>query len=284
LPAERQSIVKKINMSKRQKIISIIKKDLNYTVQNNAFCFLSGDRKFQDTAGSGLLAKMQDALKQYGKLYYFLLRTFAPVYGEKSYKKKIGKVLEGYDKSNIILNLGSGPDYFRNRTDIINVDIFAFDEVDIVADCETLPIEYDTVDMIINVALLEHIKNPEAAVHEMYRILKPQGGAICYLPFMVPFHAAPDDYQRWTLAGVKRLFREFSHIEVGIAAGPTSGMLWVFQEWVAILLSFGSRKLHDIVFIILMLITFPLKYIDVLIAKFPDSEKIASGFYVVAKK
>lgn len=51
-----------------------------------------------------------------------------------------------------------------------------------------------------------------------------------------------------------------------------------------ILLSFGSRKLHDIVFIILMLITFPLKYIDVLIAKFPDSEKIASCFYVVAKK
>lgn len=271
-------------MSKRDKIISIIKKGLNYTVQNNAFCFLPGDRQFQDTAGSGLLGKMQDALKRYGKLYYFLLKIFAPVYGEKSYKKKIGKVLEEYDKSNIILNLGSGPVYFRNRTDIINVDIFAFDEVDIVADCEELPIENDTVDMIINVAMLEHVKNPEAVVHEMFRILKPQGGAICYLPFMQPFHAAPHDYQRWTLPGVKRLFCEFSHLEAGIAAGPTSGMLWVLQEWVAILLSFGSRRLHDIVFMFLMLITFPLKYIDVLITKYPDSEKVASGFYVFAKK
>ena len=271
-------------MSKRDKILSIIKKNLDYTVQNNAFCFLPGDRKSQDTAGSGLLGKMQDILKRYGKFYYLLLKIFAPVYGEKSYKKKIGKVLEEYDKSNIILNLGSGPVYFRNRTDIINVDIFAFDEVDIVADCESLPIENDTVDMIINVAMLEHVKDPEAVVHEMFRILKPEGKVICRLPFMMPFHAAPHDYQRWTLPGIKRLFHEFSNIEAGIAAGPTSGMLWVFQEWASILLSLGSRKLHDIVFMILMLITFPLKYIDILITRFPDSEKIASGFYVVAKK
>ena len=101
---------------------------------------------------------------------------------------------------------------------------------------------------------------------------------------MVPFHAAPHDYQRRTLPGVKRLFRQFSKIEAGIGAGPTSGMLWVLQEWVSILLSFGSRRLHDIVFMLLMLITFPLKYIDVLITKFPDSEKIASGFYVMARK
>ena len=271
-------------MSKRDKIISIIKKDLNYTIQNNAFCFLSGDRKSQDTSGSGILGIMQDVLKRYGKLYYLLLKIFAPVYGEKLYKKKIEKVLREYDESNIILNLGSGPNYFRHRTDIINVDIFAFDEVDIIADCESLPIADNTVDMIINGAMLEHVKNPEVVVHEMFRILKSEGGGICFLPFMQPFHAAPHDYQRWTLPGVKRLFREFAYIETGIAAGPTSGMLWILQEWIAILLSFGSRKLHDIVFMFLMLITFPLKYIDILITKFPDSERIASGFYVMVKK
>jgi SAM-dependent methyltransferase len=271
-------------MNKKDKIISIIKKDLNYTIQNNAFCFLPGDRKSQDNTGSGLLSIMQDVLKRYGKLYYLLLKIFAPVYGERLYKKKIEKVLEEHDESNIILNLGSGPDYFRNRADIINVDIFAFDEVDVIADCESLPIEDNTVDIIINVAMLEHVKNPEIVVHEMFRILKAEGRGICFLPFMQPFHAAPHDYQRWTLPGVKRLFHEFIYIEAGIAAGPTSGMLWVLQEWISILLSFGSRNLHDIIFMFLMLITFPLKYIDILITKFPDSEKIASGFYVVFKK
>lgn len=271
-------------MNKRDKIISIIKKDLDYTIQNDAFCFLLGNRKPQDTAGSSLLGRIQDVLKRYGRFYYFLLKTFAPVYSEKSYKKKIGKVLEEYDESNIILNLGSGPIHFRNRVDIINVDVFAFDEVDIVADCESLPIEDNSVDMIINVGMLEHVKNPEAVVHEMFRTLKPTGGGACFLPLMQPFHAAPHDYQRWTLPGVRRLFHEFSNIEAGIAAGPTSGMLWVLQEWISILLSFGSRKLHDIVFMILMLITFPLKYIDILITKYPDSKKIASGFYVFVKK
>jgi len=271
-------------MRKNDKIANIIKKDLVYTVQNNAFCFLPGYQKPQSTAGSGLQGKIQDFLKRYGKFYHFLVKTFAPEYRGKTYKMKIGSIFKEYDESNIILNLGSGPVYFENRTDIINVDIFAFDEVDIVADCEELPIENDTVDLIINMAMLEHVKNPEAVVKEMYRILKPEAGAICYIPFMVPFHAAPHDYKRWTLPGMKRLFHEFSNIDADIAAGPTSGMLWVLQEWVSILLSFGSRRLHDIVFIILMLTTFPLKYIDVLITKYPDSEKIASGFYVFAKK
>ena len=163
-------------MSKKDKILSIIKKNLEYTIQNESFCFLPGGRKDQDTAGSSPLGRIQDVLKRYGRFYYFLLKTFAPVYGDKLYKRKIEKLLKKYDESNIILNLGSGPTYFRNRTDIINVDIFAFDEVDIVANCEDLPIENDTVDLIINVAMLEHVKNPEAVVHEMYRILKSGGG------------------------------------------------------------------------------------------------------------
>jgi len=270
-------------MKKRDKINGIIKKNVHYTVQNDVYCFLPGDRKSQDTAGSGMLGKTQDVLKRYGKLYYFLLKVFAPVYGKRLFKE-LEKVLENYDMSRIILNLGSGPVHLKNRTDIINVDIFAFDEVDIVADCEDLPIENNTVDMIINVGMLEHVKSPEDVVAEMHRILKSKGRAICFLPFMQPFHAAPYDYQRWTLPGLKSLFSEFSNIDAGIAAGPTSGMLWVLQEWVSIVVSFGSKRIHDIVFLSLMLMTFPLKYVDIMITRFPDSEKIASGFFVIAEK
>jgi hypothetical protein len=271
-------------VTKRDKIIGIIKKDLDYTFQNNVFHFLAGDRKAKETAGSGLLGKIQDALKRYGILYSFFVHTFAPVYGGRSYTKQIERILKQYDESDIILNIGSGVAYVKNRKDIINVDIFAFDEVDIVADCERLPIENDTVDLIFNIALLEHVKRPEDVVQEMIRVLRSGGETICYLPFMQPFHAAPNDYQRWTLQGVRRLFDEFNDVTVGIGAGPTSGMLWVLQEWIAILLSFGSKSLHDIIFVILTLITFPLKYIDILITIFPNSDKIASGFYVIARK
>ena len=87
----------------------------------------------------------------------------------------------------------------QGRKDIINIDIFAFNEVDIVADAEGIPIENNSADLIICVALLEHVKDPQAVVAEMHRIVKSNGEVFCFIPFMQPFHAAPNDFQRWTI-------------------------------------------------------------------------------------
>jgi len=56
------------------------------------------------------------------------------------------------------------------------------------------------------------------------------------------------------------------------------------QEWLSILLSFGSKTLHDILFLALMVITAPIKMLDMLMVKLPYAEKIASGFYVIGEK
>jgi len=269
---------------KSEKIRKILKKDDTATVQNNTICFLPGSRLPQQTAGSGILGRVQDLLKHHGKLYYFLLDVFKPIFMDAFSKRKIRNILKQYDHSDTILNLGSGPNYYMGRKDIINIDIFAFDEVDIVADAENLPIENNSIDFLINIAMLEHVKKPESVVKEIYRIIKPGGKILCYLPFIQPFHAAPNDFQRWTVEGIKTLFSSFNKIEVFIGAGPTSGMLWILQEWLAILLSFGSKTLHDVVFLTIMVITTPIKVLDLLIARLPYAEKVASGFYVVGEK
>ena len=59
-----------------------------------------------------------------------------------------------------------------------------------VADASKLPIEDATADMVVNIAMLEHVENPEAVVNEMSRIAKPGAHFIFHLPFIVPFHAA----------------------------------------------------------------------------------------------
>jgi SAM-dependent methyltransferase len=189
-----------------------------------------------------------------------------------------------YSPEHIILNIGSGPTYFNRREDIINVDVCKYDEVDMVSDIIDLPIEDEKVDFIISIAILEHVEKANAAVQEMFRILKPEGDVFCYVPFMVPFHGAPQDFHRWTILGLEKLFSDFEVAEIGIGAGPTSGLLWIFQEWLAIFLSFGSRILHDGILLILLVITMPFKFIDMVLVHFPHAEKIASGFYVVAKK
>jgi len=213
-----------------------------------------------------------------------MIKIFSPVLINSFSQRKIRKILKNFDENSIILNFGSGPTYYMNRRDIINVDLYPFNEVDIVADVANLPIENETADLIINVATLEHVAEPKRVVGEMHRILKKEGRVICYLPFMVPFHAAPNDFYRWTVTGIQKLFSSFDHVEVSVGCGPTSGMLWVFQEWFSVLLSFGSKTLHDILFFALMGLTAPIKLLDVFMVKLPYAEKVASGFYIFGEK
>jgi SAM-dependent methyltransferase len=273
-----------VDPNKINKIKLIRRPDREFSIQNNAFCFLPGDRRPENTAGNGLLSRIQEFFKKFGKLYYGLMIFFAPVIESPKYKKKLKSLLNKHDKTATIINLGSGPTYLFGRTDVINIDIFAFDEIDIIADANDLPIKDNSVDLIINTAMLEHVADPEIIIREMHRILKKDGGFFCFLPFMQPFHAAPYDFHRWTIEGAKKYFLLFQDIQTGIGAGPTSGMLWIVLEWLAILFSFGSRTMHDIVFLFLMVVTVPIKLLDIVLVHFPHAEKIASGFIVTGRK
>jgi SAM-dependent methyltransferase len=271
-------------MVKKDKIHKVLIKDADFTIQNNAYCFLPGDRTPQESAGTGLLGKVQNWLKGYGRVYYQLLNLFGPVFTSLAFRRLISNCLDKYSEDHVIINLGSGPQHFRGRKDIINVDLFAFEAVDIVADARRLPVEDQSVDFIINLAMLEHTENPQAVIQEMHRILKPVGETIAYAPFIVPYHAAPDDYHRWTYQGAKQLFSCFGTTDILVGCGPTSGMLYVFQEWLATLLSFGSKTLHDIWFIIFLVILFPIKYLDILIDGVNFAANVSSGFGIIASK
>ena len=271
-------------ITKKEKLNIILSPQKKYTIQNNTICFLPGNRLPVKSAGEGLFANIQDIIKRYGQLYYIIVNLLAPILPSLEYRKKLKSLLRQYTEKHIIVNLGSGPHHIMNRKDIINIDIFAFDEVDVAADAFNLPIIDNTVDLIINIAMLEHIANPRKVMEEMARILRPGGEIICDLPFLVPFHAAPNDFYRWTISGIKELCHAFKDIEIGISGGPISGMLWAFQECVAILFSFGSKTVHDIMLMFVMVLTSPLKLLDLILVKFPYAEKISASFYMIAKK
>jgi SAM-dependent methyltransferase len=268
---------------KKEKLNKIRIPERPFTFQNNAMCFLSGNRAPANSAGKGFQAVIQEFLKRFGRLYYFLRDIFAPVL-LSTINKRLRSSLARHDQTKIIFNLGSGPAILHHRKDVINVDIFAFNEVDMVADALDLPINERSVDLIINIAILEHVADFEKIVGEMHRVLKKGGEFFCYLPFIAPFHAAPDDFHRWTMEGVKQYFQQFEKSSVFIGVGPTSGMLWVVQEWLAIAFSFGSRTLHDVLFLLLMIFLAPIKLLDIVFIHFPYAEKIASGFVVTGKK
>jgi len=76
----------------------------------------------------------------------------------------------------------------------------------------------------------------------------------------------------------------FREKEVGIRYGPTSAMLSVANNWLAIIFSFGSSKLQQLFLMFLTVLTFPLKTFDYLIYKMKTSENIAFGFYYLGEK
>jgi SAM-dependent methyltransferase len=66
-----------------------------------------------------------------------------------------------------------------------------------------------SVDNYVSIVTLEHVPDPERAVREITRTLKPGGGLLLVVPFMFPFHAAPSDFFRFTDAGLAVLLRDY---------------------------------------------------------------------------
>lgn len=70
-----------------------------------------------------------------------------------------------------------------------------------------------SVDTIVLDNILEHVLDPETAVRECARVLRPGGRLIAAVPFLVPIHAAPADYTRWTPEGFRQLLgKSLAHV------------------------------------------------------------------------
>ena len=269
---------------KDEKIERILAPERRYRVENGKFNFLEKVGFSESSDEKNLVKKIQNSLKGHGGLYYQLVQWFSPVLSSIKHRKMLNLLLRQYGPEQVVVNLGSGPRLLKGRKDIVNVDIFSFHEVDIIADAADLPFKDDSVDLLINTALLEHTSEPLKIVKGMHRVLRKGGKAFCFVPFIQPLHTAPDDYYRWTEQGIYESFSGFDELQVYMAGGPMSGFLWVFVEWISILLSFGSSLLHDVLFLIFMVLTSPLKILDVLMIKLPYARNIASGFGIVSKK
>ncbi len=224
------------------------------------------------------LDRIKDIFKKHEKAYKFLVSFIAPTFKMVRLKKFI------QDDQKVVIDLGSGNTNNDHRW--IKIDYFDYPNVDIVCDCERLPIKNDSVDVHYNVSVLEHLADPAAVVAQIHRTLKKSGIVISSVPFLVPYHASPHDYQRFTSQGVLNLFRDFTKVELGIRSGPFSALLWITQETIASLFSFGSTRLRHALLIFLYLLLFPVKFLDMLFLPYPTNslEHVASNFYFIGKK
>lgn len=102
---------------------------------------------------------------------------------------------------------------------------------DIVGDIHAIPLDDNSVDAIICMSVLEHVEEPQLAVREMYRVLKPGGYCFIYVPFLYYYHPMEGyykDFYRFTYDGLEYMTKDFSSVQMERVLGPLTTVLNLF--------------------------------------------------------
>ena len=186
------------------------------------------------------------------------------------------KCIDIFTSSQVVLDIGEGLRARKvegNRYDpkrawlqeyIAKVDYKVMDPVpdykpDIVGDIHQMPFEENSLEAIICLAVLEHVRNPLKAMDEMYRTLRPGGKLLLYVPFLYYYHAYPGyygDYWRFTTDSLEMMAEPFTKHELTSVRLPLetlvrltpfgrySAPIWLAQKADRIVYKNGSKQVN----------------------------------------
>lgn len=94
---------------------------------------------------------------------------------------------------------------------------------DILCDVKHIPLQADSVDVVLSTSSLEHIRDPDLFFKEANRVLAPGGSLWINVPFAYNEHEIPFDFQRPTRYGLARWYEDAGFERINVA--PTSSSL-----------------------------------------------------------
>lgn len=141
-------------------------------------------------------------------------------------RENVRRVIRAVEKDldlpgNLVLDIApqdhlGAAEFFRKAT-LETLDIDPSSGATYIADlcCENFDrIPDGRFDLIFCTEVLEHVAEPFAAVRELYRMLKPGGNLVVTTPFNFRIHGPLPDCWRFTVHGLRLLFKSFRNVEV----------------------------------------------------------------------
>ena len=198
-------------------------------------------------------------------------------------RRRAGGFVASLGSAANVVNVGAGrTDYGAN---VLNLDVFPGPSVHALATSELLPLRSGAFDGVILEAVLEHVRDADATLVEIRRVLAPGGSVLIDVPFLQPYHPSPGDYRRFTEQGLRTRLEQMGFIveDSGVSVGPASAFAWIGSHFVAMLVSGRSNRVYRGARIATDLLFVPLKYADEWLDRHPDATLIASGVWTIAR-
>ncbi len=215
---------------------------------------------------------------------YYVDHVYATHGKSHAIRRALSECLRVLDSGGCGLNVGAGSTRIHPR--ILNVDLHPASGVAVCADAVALPFVNGAFSVVVSQETLEHVRDPRTAVMEMHRVLKDGGVRYCQAPFIIGYHPGPSDFARWTREGLVALLQSagFACEHANIVVGPATGSFRVAVEFWAVLLSCFHPSLYKPVKGVAALLLSPLKLLDGIMVRSKQADRIAGGFYVIARK
>lgn len=107
--------------------------------------------------------------------------------------------------------------------DYVAMDVQPDPRLDAVGSVMQMPWRGESFDCVFCSQVLEHVPDPEAALREFHRCLKPGGRVTISVPHLAYLHNEPNDYFRYTRHGLRVMLERAGFVDIDIK--PAGGLL-----------------------------------------------------------
>ena len=133
----------------------------------------------------------------------------------------------------LVLHIGAGATGKKYRN-CIELERKIFCHTDVVADAHAIPLLSQSVDRVMAFNVFEHLRYPQRAADEIFRVLEPGGSVMIHTAFLQALHEEPFHFYNATQYGVREWFRAFrnrtlscerklfARLHAGVSIGPAT--------------------------------------------------------------
>ncbi len=198
------------------------------------------------------------------------------------------KVLTKENIHGKLLDAGAGKLSYRHLVRPLCTEYKSMDfqkthpELDYQSDIQDMPLENESFDTVLSAEVLEHVPDPEKALREIYRVLKPGGKLVMSIPHLMYLHNEPYDFYRYTQYGLRTLLER---VGFTVEYLKPSGSIFSFLQGIIATTFIGLTYNIPIIWEITFLLSKNTSKIAIWLDNHTDKKKIfALHFIAVARK